>query len=89
MFTGLPSTFPVSFKRVEGYPVDLYYLMDLSYSMKDDLENVKRLGQDLFGALRRITEHAQIGNKINIFNLVILENTEQHKYVILDDSMHS
>ncbi|XP_040003777.1 integrin beta-2 [Xiphias gladius] len=57
----LPITFRVSFKRVQGYPVDLYYLMDLSYSMKDDLENVKELGQDLFAALNKITGHAQIG----------------------------
>ncbi|KAM9804508.1 integrin beta-2 [Neosynchiropus ocellatus] len=58
---GLPTTFSVSFKRVQGYPVDLYYLMDLSYSMKDDLENVKNLGKDLFAALKSITEHGQIG----------------------------
>ncbi|XP_073330199.1 integrin beta-2 [Pagrus major] len=58
---GLSTTFNVSFKRSQGYPVDLYYLMDLSYSMKDDLENVKELGQDLFAALKKFTEHAQIG----------------------------
>uniref|UniRef100_A0A665WPU8 Integrin beta n=1 Tax=Echeneis naucrates TaxID=173247 RepID=A0A665WPU8_ECHNA len=58
---GLPQSFTVTFKRVQGYPVDLYYLMDLSYSMKDDLKNVKELGQDLFQALNRITQHAQIG----------------------------
>nr|XP_057938901.1 integrin beta-2 [Doryrhamphus excisus] len=58
---GDPTTFRVSFKRVQGYPVDLYYLMDLSFSMRDDLENVKELGQDLFSALNKITEHAQIG----------------------------
>nr|XP_046260095.1 integrin beta-2 [Scatophagus argus] len=58
---GLSITFPVYFKRVQGYPVDLYYLMDLSYSMKDDLENVKDLGQDLFAELNKITEHARIG----------------------------
>lgn len=40
--------------------------MDLSYSMKDDLENVKELGKDLFAALKKITEHAQIGNGIAI-----------------------
>ncbi|XP_077436550.1 integrin beta-2 isoform X4 [Vanacampus margaritifer] len=58
---GLPTTFSVSFKRVQGYPVDLYYLMDLSFSMRDDLENVKELGQDLLATLKKITEHAQIG----------------------------
>uniref|UniRef100_A0A8D3DG22 Integrin beta n=1 Tax=Scophthalmus maximus TaxID=52904 RepID=A0A8D3DG22_SCOMX len=58
---GLSTKFNISFKRVQGYPVDLYYLMDLSYSMQDDLENVKGLGQRLFAALKNITAHAQIG----------------------------
>uniref|UniRef100_UPI0037E938FA integrin beta-2 isoform X2 n=1 Tax=Semicossyphus pulcher TaxID=241346 RepID=UPI0037E938FA len=58
---GLSQTFSVSFKRVQGYPVDLYYLMDLSYSMKDDLKNVKELGKDLFVALEKITDHGRIG----------------------------
>ncbi|CAN9498054.1 unnamed protein product [Ophioblennius macclurei] len=58
---GLPTNFTVTFKRAEGYPVDLYYLMDLSYSMKDDLAYVKGLGRKLFKALRAITEHGQIG----------------------------
>lgn len=42
--------------------MDLYYLMDLSNSMKDDLKNVKQLGNGLLTALKTITEHAQIGN---------------------------
>uniref|UniRef100_A0A8C9T726 Integrin beta n=1 Tax=Scleropages formosus TaxID=113540 RepID=A0A8C9T726_SCLFO len=52
---------PGGFRRVEDYPVDLYYLMDLSYSMKDDLENVKSLGKDLMKALGQITKRARIG----------------------------
>ncbi|XP_057708354.1 integrin beta-2 [Corythoichthys intestinalis] len=58
---GLSTTFSVSFKRIQGYPVDLYYLMDLSFSMRDDLQNVKGLGEDLFKSLEKFTEHAQIG----------------------------
>uniref|UniRef100_A0A8C5I6Q7 Integrin beta n=1 Tax=Gouania willdenowi TaxID=441366 RepID=A0A8C5I6Q7_GOUWI len=58
---GLPATFKVSFKRAVGYPVDLYYLMDLSYSMKDDLANVKELGKDLLAVLKKVTKHARIG----------------------------
>uniref|UniRef100_A0A672NP77 Integrin beta n=1 Tax=Sinocyclocheilus grahami TaxID=75366 RepID=A0A672NP77_SINGR len=58
---GVPYTFQLHFKRAEGYPVDLYYLMDLSYSMKDDLENVKNLGNKLLEELNRITGNARIG----------------------------
>uniref|UniRef100_A0ABM5FPB1 Integrin beta n=1 Tax=Pogona vitticeps TaxID=103695 RepID=A0ABM5FPB1_9SAUR len=54
-------SFQVRFKRAEGYPVDLYYLMDLSYSMMDDLENIKRLGNDLLAALRDVTTSVRIG----------------------------
>ncbi|XP_069509434.1 integrin beta-7 [Ambystoma mexicanum] len=53
--------FTVRFKRAEGYPIDLYYLMDLSYSMKDDLENVKKLGNDLLAALKNVTNSVKIG----------------------------
>ncbi|XP_074835702.1 integrin beta-7 [Carettochelys insculpta] len=35
--------------------------MDLSYSMKDDLENVKKLGSDLLATLRNITKSVKIG----------------------------
>ncbi|MBN3308432.1 ITB2 protein, partial [Amia calva] len=56
-----PHTFPLTFKRAEGYPVDLYYLMDLSYSMKDDLNNVKTLGKQILLALKKITSNARIG----------------------------
>ncbi|KAL2081534.1 hypothetical protein ACEWY4_023387 [Coilia grayii] len=51
----LPQTIQLKFKRAEGYPVDLYYLMDLSWSMRDDLERLKTLGKDLVTALQEIT----------------------------------
>lgn len=35
--------------------------MDLSYSMNDDLQNVKSLGKDLLRALRQITKESRIG----------------------------
>ncbi|XP_063808171.1 integrin beta-7 [Pseudophryne corroboree] len=53
--------FKVRFKRAEGYPIDLYYLMDLSYSMKDDLENVKKLGSDILEVLHKVTKSVHIG----------------------------
>ncbi|XP_068777158.1 integrin beta-7 isoform X2 [Struthio camelus] len=58
---GEEQSFQVRFQRAEGHPVDLYYLMDLSYSMKDDLENVRKLGSDLLAALRNVTSSVRIG----------------------------
>lgn len=51
----------MSFKRAEGYPIDLYYLMDLSFSMKDDLDTIKNLGQDILYALKKVTQKVRIG----------------------------
>ncbi|PKU33010.1 integrin beta-1 isoform x1 [Limosa lapponica baueri] len=58
---GEPQTFSLKFKRAEDYPIDLYYLMDLSYSMKDDLENVKSLGTALMVEMGKITSDFRIG----------------------------
>lgn len=65
-FSGMPYTFQIQFKRAVGYPVDLYYLMDLSYSMKDDLMNVKNLGNDLLKELNKITGNARIGKHVHL-----------------------
>lgn len=61
---GEPQTFSLKFKRAEDYPIDLYYLMDLSYSMEDDLENVKKLGTRLMDKMSKITSDFQIGEKV-------------------------
>ncbi|KAM9260132.1 integrin beta-7 [Morus bassanus] len=58
---GEEQSFQVRFRRVQGHPVDLYYLMDLSYSMRDDLEHVRKLGSDLLAALRNVTSSVRIG----------------------------
>lgn len=60
---GEPQTFQLKFKRAEDYPIDLYYLMDLSFSMKDDLENVKNLGTDLMKKMQKITSDFRIGTE--------------------------
>uniref|UniRef100_F6ZBF8 Integrin beta n=1 Tax=Callithrix jacchus TaxID=9483 RepID=F6ZBF8_CALJA len=58
---GEPQQLQVRFLRAEGYPVDLYYLMDLSYSMKDDLERVRQLGHALLVRLQEVTRSVRIG----------------------------
>ncbi|XP_073711743.1 integrin beta-1 isoform X1 [Misgurnus anguillicaudatus] len=59
--SGEAQKFALKFKRAEDYPIDLYYLMDLSYSMKDDLENVKNLGTQLMSEMQKITSDFRIG----------------------------
>uniref|UniRef100_UPI00358F9F55 integrin beta-2-like n=1 Tax=Myxine glutinosa TaxID=7769 RepID=UPI00358F9F55 len=58
---GKEMKFDIDFQRAEGYPIDLYYLMDLSYSMNDDLENVKKLGTQLLEAMQKVTKSVKIG----------------------------
>ncbi|XP_053309660.1 integrin beta-3 [Spea bombifrons] len=53
--------FTVQVRQVEDYPVDIYYLMDLSYSMKDDLDKIRMLGTSLSEKMRRVTSNLRIG----------------------------
>uniref|UniRef100_A0AAY4B0I4 Integrin beta n=1 Tax=Denticeps clupeoides TaxID=299321 RepID=A0AAY4B0I4_9TELE len=58
---GDPQNFQVSVRQVADYPVDLYYLMDLSYSMKDDLINLYNLGNDLASSMGQKTSNLRMG----------------------------
>ncbi|KAI4871320.1 hypothetical protein NFI96_028278 [Prochilodus magdalenae] len=58
---GEPQKFSLKFKRAEDYPIDLYYLMDLSDSMTQDLQNVKNLGTELAREMQDLTSDLQLG----------------------------
>ena len=47
LLVGQPATIKVDVKMPENYPVDLYYLMDLSGSMVEDLKKFPSLGQQI------------------------------------------
>lgn len=51
----------VSYSQAEDYPVDLYYLMDLSRSMKNDKEKLSTLGNLLSSTMRQITSNFRLG----------------------------
>lgn len=56
-----PARFTMRFRQAADYPVDLYYLMDLSASMKDDKEKLADLGTKLSDEMRLITKDFRIG----------------------------
>ncbi|XP_077381113.1 integrin beta-1-like isoform X2 [Festucalex cinctus] len=58
---GEPQTFDLKFKRIEDYPLDVYYLMDQSFSKKSDLDNAKNLGADIMSQMHGITSDFRIG----------------------------
>uniref|UniRef100_A0A671QAH7 Integrin beta n=1 Tax=Sinocyclocheilus anshuiensis TaxID=1608454 RepID=A0A671QAH7_9TELE len=47
--------------KAADYPVDLYYLMDMTNTMKDDLQKLYTLGNDLTSALRVVTSNLRMG----------------------------
>ncbi|XP_045617424.1 integrin beta-PS [Procambarus clarkii] len=51
----------VTFRQAEDYPVDLYYLMDLSKSMEDDKESLSKLGAQLAEEMQKITKNFKLG----------------------------
>ncbi|XP_028291770.1 integrin beta-6 isoform X1 [Gouania willdenowi] len=58
---GSPVTFQVQIQHTEDYPVDIYYLMDLSGSMIDDLEMIKDLGSTLSKEMAKLTSKFRMG----------------------------
>lgn len=50
-----------AYSRAQDYPVDLYYLMDLSRSMKNDKEKLSALGSLLSATMRNMTSNFRIG----------------------------
>ncbi|KAM8855217.1 integrin beta-5 [Spinachia spinachia] len=53
--------FELQVRQVEDYPVDLYYLMDLSLSMKDDLDTIRNLGTKLALEMGMLTSNFRLG----------------------------
>ncbi|XP_053373314.1 integrin beta-PS-like isoform X4 [Mercenaria mercenaria] len=56
-----PETFTMTFRLAENYPVDLYYLMDLSNSMADDKEKLAALGNKIADSMSNITKNFRLG----------------------------
>ncbi|XP_033214919.1 integrin beta-PS-like [Belonocnema kinseyi] len=50
-----------AFSQAEDYPVDLYYLMDLSKSMEDDKEKLSDLGDTLVREMSSLTSNFRLG----------------------------
>lgn len=51
----------MNYAQAEDYPVDLYYLMDLSNSMEDDKKKLSALGNLLVGSMKNITSNFRLG----------------------------
>ncbi|KPI91428.1 Integrin beta-PS [Papilio xuthus] len=56
-----PQRVNMKLRMTQDYPVDLYYLMDLSRSMKNDKDKLSTLGSLLSSTMRNITSNFRIG----------------------------
>ncbi|XP_071603655.1 integrin beta-6 isoform X2 [Heliangelus exortis] len=54
-------TIQIQVRQTEDYPIDLYYLMDLSASMDDDLNTIKELGSTLSKEMSKLTSKFRLG----------------------------
>ncbi|KAJ8712386.1 hypothetical protein PYW07_005228 [Mythimna separata] len=54
-------TIQFSYRPAKNYPLDLYYLMDLTWSMKDDKETLVSLRDDLPILLKNLTDNFRLG----------------------------
>lgn len=51
----------LKYKHTRDYPVDLYYLMDLSASMEDDKDSLSKLGSKLAAEMQALTRDFRLG----------------------------
>ncbi|KAL2080644.1 hypothetical protein ACEWY4_024437 [Coilia grayii] len=58
---GSKASFVVEVQQLERYPVDLYYLVDVSASMKDNLERLNNVGLALSHQMRRHSSDFRMG----------------------------
>ncbi|XP_072028719.1 integrin beta-1-like isoform X2 [Amphiura filiformis] len=58
---GEPQVIRLQVRLAKDYPLDLYYLMDLSNSLRLDLKNVANLGVYLERELKKLTADLQLG----------------------------
>ena len=56
-----PFTFPVTFRQAENYPVDLYFLMDVSRTMEEFAKTLVNVTETLVGELSRLTNDYRLG----------------------------
>ena len=60
-FPGEPFNVTVKYRHARNYPVDLYYLMDVSMSMEDDKATLSNLAESLAQSIRNITTNFRLG----------------------------
>ncbi|XP_014241512.1 integrin beta-PS-like [Cimex lectularius] len=58
---GKPYNINIKFKHEPHFPLDLYYLMDMSNSMKDDKDKLSAIGNMLVESIKKVTSDFKLG----------------------------
>ncbi|GLG99132.1 Integrin beta-PS [Gryllus bimaculatus] len=58
---GETKTIRVVFRRSDDYPIDLYYLLDMSKTMRGHKNEISKLGQKLAYAMNNVTKNFRLG----------------------------
>ncbi|XP_064455192.1 integrin beta-PS-like [Ornithodoros turicata] len=56
-----PLKFDVTYRQAEDYPVEMYYLMDVTHSMKDHKVKVAELAENLMATMLEMTKQFRLG----------------------------
>jgi integrin beta 1 len=72
----------MQFAQAANYPVDLYYIMDLSQSMEDDRNNLAKLGNSIAETMRKVTTNFRIGFGSFIDKTLAPFSSEYPKYIL-------
>lgn len=56
-----PQSIKMTYKPARNYPLELYYLMDLTWSMRDDKQTLVGMGGSLSTSLSNLTNHFRLG----------------------------
>lgn len=51
----------MTYRPAKNYPLDMYYLMDVTISMRDDKATLVSVGKDLAETLQKLTENYRLG----------------------------
>ena len=77
LFLGAPKSFSIKVKPAENFPVNLYYLMDMSKSMEDDLDKLRTLGTKIGMSMR-------VKMKIIVVSIVSEDGRSSRKYLFFN-----
>ncbi|XP_043480175.1 integrin beta-PS-like [Leptopilina heterotoma] len=81
--TGEEKRVTLKYSLAQDYPVDLYYLMDLSASMENKRDQLSELGFQLADAMRKLTSNFRLGFGSFVDKVALpMTNTQPERLVI-------